>query len=369
MDKETLFKPKGEVLKFLDALKGANFNAVYVNTQFRGEVLYPDSAYLPQAPEVKGKDILKWLLPEIHKRRMRAEAWTEYGFYAYHTPDATTTTTRGAILDGFPELTSIDSKGNKYLHHEQWGDFYVLCPVNPKSQEILVNLFAEMIQRYEFDGINLDRIRFARRNYCFCDYCRKKFREDTGVDLKCVDVDTELKWFYFGYEPFWFGDYDKFRKDYWTFMGWREKNLTDFMRRLSERLRGIRKGLAITSAVASPDQHTDYGQDFPTWLEKGYLDAAMPMLYSKDITFGVMRTRRITRRGDRIFHGLDGDGNTSDVLVRQIKQVRAKQPSGITIWYSGAVEDDLPMLRETVFKEPAAPHFPILFGKHEESAE
>jgi uncharacterized lipoprotein YddW (UPF0748 family) len=345
VDKKTLFAPKESVLAFLDAAKAANFNSLYVNTYFRGEVLYPGSAYMPQARELKGEDILKWLLPEIHKRGMRAEAWTEYGFYAFHTDKATTGATRGAILDKHPELAGIDSKGNKFLHHPDWGDFFVLCPVNPKSQEILLNIFAETLSRYDFDGINLDRIRFARKNYCFCDYCKQKFRADTGLALT---------------------EFPEGSKEWQTFVRWRKEHLTDFMKRLSERLRAIRPGISITSAVASPEQIDEYGQDYPTWLAKGYLDAAMPMLYAADITAAVAQVRKVTRPQDKIFTGLDAGGNRSQALVNQIKQARAAGASGITLWYSGSVEDDFPLLRETVFKDRAAPHFPMLFPEHKE---
>jgi uncharacterized lipoprotein YddW (UPF0748 family) len=359
VDKETLFAPKESVLAFLDALKVANFNSLYLNTYFRGEVLYPASAYLPQPPELNGDDRLAWLLPEIHKRGMRAEAWTEYGFYAFHTDFAATATTRGVILDKFPELTGIDSNGKTYLHTPAWGDFFVLCPVNPKSQQLLLDIFAETLTRYEFDGINLDRIRFARSSYCYCDYCRKKFRADTGFDLNNADPDRVQR---VGNMVGVFDDH--LTTECIAFLEWRKEQLTDFMRRLSERLRAVRKGIVITSAVAAPEQIDEYGQDWPNWLAHGYLDAAMPMLYAEDVTTAVRQVRRLTRRKNRIFTGLDADGNSPQALVNQIEQARAAGAAGITIWYSGAVEKALPLLRKTVFNEPAKSHFGILFAEH-----
>ena len=81
-----IFVPRDQLLAKLDQLKDAGFTRVMIDTQFRGGVLYPDSKILPQVPEAKGEDLLKLLVDECHKRGMKADAWMEYGFYAYFTP-------------------------------------------------------------------------------------------------------------------------------------------------------------------------------------------------------------------------------------------------------------------------------------------
>lgn len=332
-EKGEMLEGRVNALARLDRLKEAGFNSVYVATQVRGFVMYPGSGILPQWEGARKKepDVLAWLVPAIHERGMKVEAWTEFGFYAYHTPDATKDPSRGAILDKHPELTSVDADGNLYLHNEQWGDFYSLCPANPKAQEILTDLYLEMLQRYDFDGLNLDRIRFASERFCHCDYCKRKFREDTGLELKSFAKGT---------------------KEWEVFNTWRKNQLNAFMKRFSAKVRSRFPNKKITSAVVPPYMIDDKAQDWPTWVREGYLDAAMPMLYGADISEGVTAIERQVGPKASIFYGLDA-GQGVEKLKKQMKSLQQKGAPGVTIWYSKTVDPMLPELKAELFLQPA----------------
>src|SRR5262249_33895741 len=121
---------------------------------------------------------------ECHKRNLQAHLWVSYGFYSYFTPDATRDTSAGPLLEKHPELMAIDSHGNRFLHHKGLGDFYSLCPSNPKSHDILANLMVEAVRKYPADGLHLDRIRYPDADFCYCEYCRKHFHADMGHELE-----------------------------------------------------------------------------------------------------------------------------------------------------------------------------------------
>jgi uncharacterized lipoprotein YddW (UPF0748 family) len=176
--------PKDTLIAKLDALKSANFNTLLIDTYFKGFVVYPGGSIVPQAPEFRGKpDVLAMLIEESHKRGIRADMWMEYGFYGYFTADATKDNSMGPILDAHPELLSVDAEGTRFIHRS-FGDFYSICPSNPKSHEILAQIYAEAVTRYpKAHGVNLDRIRYADANYCYCDYCKEHFKADTGIEL------------------------------------------------------------------------------------------------------------------------------------------------------------------------------------------
>src|SRR5947208_1801511 len=82
--------------------------------------------------------------------------------------------TTGKILDAHPELLSMDFAGRRSIHRS-FGDFYSMCPSNPRTHEILATLYAEAVRKYPCDGLNLDRIRYADTGYCYCDYCKATF--------------------------------------------------------------------------------------------------------------------------------------------------------------------------------------------------
>ena len=332
LNRSEMFGPKEELLDLLDDLKKANFTSIYVNTYFRGSVVYPDSEYLPLFDGASEPDILSWLIPEIRKRGMRAEAWMEYGFYAYHVPDATKTDDRGAFLNKYPELTAIAADGMEYLHNEKWGDFYSLCPANPKSQELLASVALETLERYPFDGVNLDRIRFPNKNFCFCDYCKKHFKQDTGIDLK----------------PF-----EKGTPEYEEFVKWRNEQLNRFMRTYAPQFRGVREDVTVSLASLPPNMMRSHSQPWDNWMEKGYLDAAMPMLYGE--AGFEERVRKISGfpRWNMIFPGLDAHGLSPEQVMDQAEILEQFDANGLVIWYSGQVKDDLPLLKSGPFSRKA----------------
>jgi uncharacterized lipoprotein YddW (UPF0748 family) len=334
LTKNEMLESREALLARLDRLRDAGFNSVYVDTQLRGYVMYPGSKILPQWEEMRRHDaeILSWLVPAIRERGMRAEAWTEYGFYAYWTRDAAVDPSRGPLLDQYPELTAVDSRGNLYLHNEQWGDYYSVCPANPKSHGVMIDLYLEMLDRFAFDGLNLDRIRFPTGDYCYCDYCRSAFEKDTGMALEAFSPGSEGAA---------------------LFDRWRKKQTQAFVDRLAARVHEKFPGREITAAVVPPYMIDEKGQSWPGWLESGSLDAAMPMLYEKDISGMVEWIRENTEPGTPIYYGLDASKG-AEVIAGQIRELREASAPGFTIWEAGSVDPLLPIFRETLFAVPAA---------------
>jgi len=332
LNRSELFAPREDLLNFLDELKEAHFTTLYINTYFRGSVIYPDSRYLPRFSGVSEPDVLEWLLPEIKKRGMLSLAWLEYGFYAFHTPDATKTEDKGVFLNKHPELAAVASDGTPYLHNDKWGDFYSLCPANPESHKLLGDLFVEILERYPFDGINLDRIRFPNENFCFCPYCKKHFREDTGIELQVFEKET---------------------KEYSEFIRWRKKQLDLFMETYVPKFRKARPGVVITLASLPPEMMESHGQGWDNWMEKGLIDAAMPMLYGEANFENRIQKIKQFPHWERIFCGLDAHGLPPEKVLEQIRYLRENGAKGCAIWYSGQIGDDLPGLKAGPFSNPA----------------
>ncbi len=335
LEKAEMIEGKEALAARLDRLRDAGFNSVYVAMQVRGCVMYPGSAILPiwESAATADPDLIPWLIEEIHRRGMKAEAWTEFGFYTYHTSDAMKDPSRGAVLAMNPGLVARDSSGKNYLHNDQWGDFYALCPSNPKSQEVLSDLYLEMMERFDFDGLNLDRIRYPTGDFCYCSFCREHFEKDTGIQLSKFKADSpEQK----------------------AFEQWRKENLTRFMAGFSKKLRNRIPGVRITSAVVPPETIDEKGQDWPTWIRKGYLDAAMPMLYSSDIQGSVEMIQGLVGKEARVFYGLDA-GQGIDVMKAQIDYLRKSGAQGITVWYSKSVDPLLPELKDSFSKPAVSP--------------
>jgi len=336
------FDTTGALLaKSLDEFRKANLNVLCLQIQRRGYVLYPGGKCLPQLRVLNGREILAPAIREAHARGMKVEAWCEYGLYAYYTPDSKKDTSRGAWLDAHPDLVSVDTSGSPLIHNPNLGDFFALDPANPDAQNLLLDLLVEIVERYPFDGINLDRIRYATATHGFSDYDRTEFKADTGLDPDAMKP-GDATW-------------QRWRE-------WRKGQLTQFMARASRRLREARPGLRITMATVPPESIDDLGQDWPEWLKRGYLDAAYPMLYGANPQPRFETVRQLTGNNPDVFAGLDLTPGFES-FKRASQDWISSGGRGVVIWESAAARQHVGDLSANLFLEPAeSPLYPAGAG-------
>lgn len=330
LDKAEILEGREKLTARLDRLSSAGFTAVYVATQVRGFVTYAGSAILPQWKEQADADaqIMPWLVKAIHERGMKAQAWPEYGFYAYWTPDAGSDPSRGPILDKHPELTARMADGQDYLKQEKIGHFYSLCPSNPKSHELLAALYLEMLDKFPFDGLNLDRVRYPDHRYCFCDYCRTAFLKDTGTTLAVFAKGTTEA-----------AALDR----------WRKERTREFVKLISGSVRARFPDRLVTACVVSPDLIDEKGQDWPSWVRAGYVDAIMPMIYGTNITPALDFLHRTFPDGGPVQPGLSAETGW-ETFASQVRQVRKAGWPGVTVWWAGSVDPLLPKIGAELFR-------------------
>ncbi len=332
VDKRQLLRGEAFIDDLFERLAEANFNAVNLCALFQGYVIYPDSEHLEQHPDYRDRDYLKMAIDLADKHGLRTYAWMEFGFYGYYAPDITEAASLGPIFDRHPEWLSISRSGDYFIRNPDWGDFLPISPVARGAQEFLTDIHVEIIERYPFDGIDLDRIRFGSPEFCFSDTARILFLRDTGIDLREVGAGT--------------------REDA-VFTAWKKAQLNLFMERFSTRLREARPDIVITSAVAAPGTRDNFAQDWPTWAEYGWVDGLSPMLYARDIREPARRSRDLVPDDFPLLYGVDCGVNSPEQVVEQVEQLREIGARGFVFWFAGTIDDDLPVLKETVFAEPA----------------
>ena len=327
-----MLRPRDELRDKLDQLKAANFNTVLIDTYFRGHVAYPGSAHLPQFPDFKGNDILGWLIDECHARGLRAELWMEYGFYSYFTADATKDPSMGKILDEFPALLSIDARGNKFIRRS-FGDFYSLCPTNPKSWQVLASIYAEAVRKYPtVDGLNLDRIRYASAEHCYCHACQATFHKNTGMELERFPPGS-----------------DAARE----FLEFKRRQTLNAVRTIVEEVRRVRPDISITSYVVGPDEMDDKAQAWDLWMKEGLLDGIAVSMYGADIRPAAERAIELLGPGrDKLICALSCEQPT-DVYLTNIELSRRFSRLGQSTWHFGEVWDDVDSLRGGPYAKPA----------------
>jgi uncharacterized lipoprotein YddW (UPF0748 family) len=342
LTRSELCETTGALLARLDALKRAGFNTVYPLTSARGFVMYPGSRFLPQWRDITTThtDVLSWLVPAIRDRGMRVEAWPEYGFYAYWTPDRASAN-RGPLLERRPDLTSIDRNGLPYHDDPKLGRFYGMCPANPDSHAFLAGMILEQLAMYPFDGVNLDRIRFTNDKFCHCDHCKAQFTRRSGFELKpdfLPGSPEAVAW-------------DEYRRG----------ATRGFVRKLRAEMRRSHPGKSLTAAVVAPELIAEKGQDWYSWVREGLVDAVCPMLYRPNLAPDIAAIQGQVGVDAPVFYGIACDMGF-ERFASQVQQLRAIAAPGFTVWYAGSVDKVLPRAAGELFFRPAASPLGLLPG-------
>ena len=148
-DPATMRRQQQELCRILDELKAANVNCVLMHTRVRASVIYP-SQIEPWCEYLTGKtgrspgyDPLKFCIDECHKRGMQCHAWV---------------VTLPVGKWNSPATKQLRQKMPNVIR--KIGDDGFMNPERPETGDYLAKICAEIVDRYDVDGIHLDYIRY-----------------------------------------------------------------------------------------------------------------------------------------------------------------------------------------------------------------
>ncbi|MGC8777445.1 MAG: family 10 glycosylhydrolase [Candidatus Caldatribacteriaceae bacterium] len=255
-----------EIGKIVERLKEAHFNAIFLESFYNGQTIYPSpflaSLGLPAQMETfaqEGIDPLKIFLEEAHRRGVAVHAWIHFFYVSRNEP--------GAILSRFPHWAVVSREG-KAGYQSGTNFLFWLCPLEEEVEAFYQKLLKELANRYDLDGIQFDYFRFPEptlADTCYAEKHRRKFLEEYGVDPITInprrDGEFAERWI-------------RFRSD----------GLTDFARNLTRTLREKYPHLRLSCAVKPLGfplkRYPGSLQDWPRWAEEGLFDFLVPMTYS-----------------------------------------------------------------------------------------
>ncbi len=186
----------GEVDQFIARCKSMRINKIFMLTKnTKGEVNYPSNHYRVSAM-VDDFDCYGAICQAAHREGIGVHAW----FVIFH---------EGAkdpvpIIEQHPEYLLVNREGKSNVEQPTWSTVkpeystYWVCPTAVGYREYLKKMMQEVIDLYQVDGIHLDYIRYPEeveaRQYCYCDRCKKLFKENYGYTLPVNDVVKNRYW-------------------------------------------------------------------------------------------------------------------------------------------------------------------------------
>ncbi len=257
--------------KIFDRLAAAGINTVFFETVNAGFPIYPSQVAVQLNPLVRGWDPLASGVKLAHERGMELHAWVwtfAVGNKRHNPLINAPADYPGPVITAHPDWASYDNRGSLFPPGQ--GKPF-LDPANRAARQYLLQLYEEIVSRYQVDGLQLDYIRYpfqdpgADRTYGYGIAARQQFQQLTGVDpttIKASDRDLWQKWTDF-----------------------RTSQIDSFVAEASQRLRQKRPNLIMSVAVFPLSEHDriqKLQQHWEVWANRGDIDLVVPMTYAKD---------------------------------------------------------------------------------------
>jgi hypothetical protein len=95
------------------------------------------------------------------------------------------------VMDAHPDWVAVSADGHPRRH---WSspEMWVACALGPYSFEFMPQIHREIMTRYQPDGIFTNR--WEGSGICYCEHCRKRFRQACGLDLPLAVQAADPAW-------------------------------------------------------------------------------------------------------------------------------------------------------------------------------
>lgn len=251
-------KQREDMVQMLDSLQKLNFNAVVFQIRPTADAFYdsktePWSYYLTgvqgQAPEPY-YDPLAFVIHEAHRRNIDVHVWIN----PYR------------ILNG--ESVSILSKNSIFFKKPymvlKYGGKYYFNPGLDETREYLNNIVADIVSRYDIDGVHFDDYFYPYR------VAGEEFPDEAT--------------------------FQKYPREFDDKNDWRRNNVNMVISELSQTIHALKpwvefgispfgvwrnynKDACGSKTTAGTTNYDDLYADVRLWLEKGWIDYVVPQLY------------------------------------------------------------------------------------------
>jgi uncharacterized lipoprotein YddW (UPF0748 family) len=344
-----------QVREMVRAAADAGFNTLIVQVRGRGDAYYTSSLE-PRAEGLQGPpdfDPLALAIEEGHRHGMAVHAWLNthlvWGPAAlpqspehlvHANPDwlAVPRTLARELHGVDPRSPRFVSALSRYAaDRPETVEGLYTSPSHPDVRARVRAVWADLVRRYDLDGMHFDYIRFPSPEFDYSAGALARFRSwasgrvpaARAAELDRAALSDPLAWAS-GLPR----DWDEFRRE----------QITSLVREIYRDVKAVRPDLVVSAAVV-PDQRTAHDvrfQEWDRWMAEGILDVAVPMVYTASTTqFAdqVTWARGAAGSRDRMWAGIGAYLNTLDGTIAKIDAARGLDAGGVVLfsydWLTG----------------------------------
>lgn len=333
VDSDVLFS-RDNLRQALRRLARLNFNTVYPTVWNGGYTLYPSQVAeevigekIDPSSDFKDRDVLKEAVEMGHSRKLAVIPWFEFGLMAPVDSD---------LANRHRDWISNRHDGSQAfkVHDEEvvW-----LNPAHPGVQQFFINMIAEVVAKYDVDGIQFDDHFGMPVQLGYDPYTIRLYQVEHQGKLP-PDNPSDAEW-----------------------MRWRASKLTDLMIRIHAAVKALKPD-CLVSLAPNPRafSYQTYLQDWMTWQQQGLLDELIVQVYRNNLNGFVSELDRPELRtirsqipvGIGILTGLRVLNVDIDQIQAQVRTARSRQFAGVSFFFYESLGSRDAALR-ALFPRPA----------------
>lgn len=370
--RDTMVSPTS-VKDMVKQAHAAGFNNLIVQVRGRGDAYYM-ARWEPRAALLKNQDSdfdpLALTIQEAHAAGIKVHAWIntflvadagtlpesrDHAMYKHPEWLAVPRGIANELYRGDPKAPNYSDTLITYAQNnkeELEGIFF--SPAHPGVKEQIYNLWIDITERYDVDGLHFDYIRYPNRQFDYSRTSLDRFRAELEKTISAEDRKhfAEIA----ATDPLAhvnaFPDrYSQFQRD----------QVTDLVERIYQGVKARKPDATVSAAVFANDKDAFDArcQDWKLWLKRGILDVVCPMAYTEETpTFARQIEVAVGARGtNQVWAGI---GSWKIPIVSTLEKISAAREKGaqgfILFSYNAAVQssavnpnaDYLPRVREAL---------------------
>ncbi|HEY9627153.1 MAG TPA: family 10 glycosylhydrolase [Coleofasciculaceae cyanobacterium] len=334
IDSEVLFS-KDNLRQGIRRLERLNFNTIYPTVWNGGYTLYPSDVAeaasgqkIDPEPAFEKRDMLEEAVALAHGRDLAVIPWFEFGLMA---------PAESELVRLHPDWVSARQDGNKIFNVHGSDRSVWLSPAHPQVQQFLADLVAEVVTKYDVDGIQFDDHLGMPVSVGYDAYTVQLYKQEHKGKTPPTNPQ----------DPEW--------------MKWRAAKLSDLMVKIYSSVK-THKPDCIISLSPNPKEYAyqTHLQDWYAWQRLGFIDELIVQVYRTDnnrFTSELSRpelqaVRRKIPVGIGILTGLSALNVETGQIQRQVQIARDRQFSGISFFFYETLNNRDAAI-EALFASPA----------------
>ncbi len=322
----------------------AGFNVILPEVFAHGYTIYPSKIAqeygIPkQDPAFINFNPLPILIEEAKKNDLEVHAWFSVFYVGLNSLEP--------ICSLYPSWAAVNLDGT-YGYSRDGNHLYFASPLSREFREYVTDLMVEVVSE-GVSGIHLDYVRYAGLDVKETDYSEvavREFSKRFGLLPNQKRTPASKLWIYF-----------------------RAGGVDELVKVASQKIKKLNPKIILSAAVAPDGPPTDYNrnylQNWPLWLQSGYLDFVIPMTYSpnpQNVTGWFNSAVTKAPPFAPVYAGLSAFGLfDTNTLNKQVSELGRSSGSLGSFFFAYDHLDlqDLKVLKAGVFSEKATPahHF------------